>query len=153
MHDSKVEENIFKILKEKSMDFEVIEHKAVYTCDVAAKLANHDINEGIKSIFLKIYPSKEFVLYCLPGGKRIDGKYVLKSIGSRKMRFASADEVYPNRRALIHIWPGRSPAVLKAVSAQYRTHVLPVHSLLRCNDANLVLFGKWYQVSGIRYQV
>lgn len=70
-YDSKVEENVFKILNERKIKFEVKEHAAVYTSDVAAEIAGYEINAGIKSIVMKLKPSDEFVLVCLPGEKRL----------------------------------------------------------------------------------
>jgi len=92
-HDSEVEKNVFNILTEKRISFEVIEHEAVFTSDIAAKLAGYDINEGIKSIIMKLSPSGEFVLACVPGGKRIDYKKMRFLTSAKKIRFATAEEV------------------------------------------------------------
>lgn len=91
--DSLVEENVFAILKENNIAYNLLEHEPVYTCEAAAALACHSLDSGIKSIIMMMKPSREFFLLCLPGSKRVDSKKVLKATGAKKIRFATPDEV------------------------------------------------------------
>ena len=81
----KVEDKIIEILKQNNIPFELMEHEKVYTAQVAAKVANHTLDEGIKSMVLRRKPQKDFILVCIPGSKRLDSKKIMKLVGARKI--------------------------------------------------------------------
>jgi Ala-tRNA(Pro) deacylase len=93
VHDSDVERNVLLDLDARGVNYQMIEHPPVYTCDVAARMAGHEPSGGIKSIFLKARPPERCILVCTAGDKKVDSKLIMGLSRSQRLRFATPGEV------------------------------------------------------------
>lgn len=80
-----------KFLKSKGIAYRIIEHKAVYTSEQAAKERGFDARKGVKAMVCKA--GKQFVLALLPGDSRIDFKKLASLNREKKACLASSIEV------------------------------------------------------------
>ncbi len=83
-------EKIVDALLEEKMEYEVIEHKPVYTSEEAAKIRGTKIEQGVKALICRA--GGDFIQVCVPGNKEIDLKKTSKAIGMQ-VKLANADEV------------------------------------------------------------
>ena len=84
-------ESIIKLLESQNVPYRVIEHKAVFTSEDAACVRGLSVSEGAKSLLLKT--DDHFVLIVMPGDRRLDSKKLKNVLGSKKLRFATPEEV------------------------------------------------------------
>lgn len=84
-------EKIKEFLKEHSIQYELIEHEAVYTSEQAASIRGISLHQGAKALLLKA--KENFILCILPGDKRLDSKKVKKLLDVKDLRFATKEEV------------------------------------------------------------
>jgi len=82
---------IIKLLDQNKIDYEKIEHEAVYTCTQAAKVRGVSEDSGAKALLLKA--DGKFILALLQGDRRLDSKKLKKMLGIKSFRFATPDEV------------------------------------------------------------
>ncbi len=82
---------IKKLLEENKISYEAIEHEPVVTSEDAARVRGNKLSMGVKAMILKC--DKEFIMVTLPANKRIDSDKVKKQLNSKKLRFASIEEV------------------------------------------------------------
>jgi Cys-tRNA(Pro) deacylase len=88
-----VERRIKQILSSNRIEFEEMEHEAVYTCARAAQVIGLKIEEaGVKSLILKTNEGK-FILVLNPGNKKIDTKKIAQMEHAKSLYFANPDEV------------------------------------------------------------
>jgi Ala-tRNA(Pro) deacylase len=97
---TQVEKRILKILKNKKIDFKVIEHEPVYTCEKACEVADHSLNQGIKSLFLKS-ENKKIFLVLVPGNKRVNLKILAEKENTKKVKLARPEEVKKKAKVTI----------------------------------------------------
>ena len=79
------------------------EHEPVYTSEQAAHVRGTDPHSGAKALVLK--GDDGFVLAVIPADLELDGPAFRKHIGSRKLRFATRDELFQ----LTGLTPGAVP--------------------------------------------
>ena len=84
-------EAILKFLDDNKVQYETIEHEAVFTSEQAAQVRGLSLKQGAKSLLLKA--DKEFILVILPGDKKLDSKKLKTLLGIKNLRFATAEEV------------------------------------------------------------
>jgi Ala-tRNA(Pro) deacylase len=84
-------ESILSMLRANGIDFEEIEHEAVYTSEQAAAIRGLSLDGGAKSLLLKT--NDDFVLIVLSGSKKLDSKKVKLALSTKKLRFATPEEV------------------------------------------------------------
>ena len=84
-------EKIKDLLKKKGVEYEVLEHKPVFTSEEAAQIRGTSMDEGAKSLLLKL--KKEFILVVVPGSSRLSMKKLRKHTHDNKSRFAKPEEV------------------------------------------------------------
>lgn len=84
-------EAIVQLLESKKVEYQLLEHEPVYTSEQAAEIRGLSLAEGAKSLLLKA--NKEFILVVLPGDQKLDSKKVKTIMGTKKLRFASPEEV------------------------------------------------------------
>ncbi|MBU0614788.1 MAG: aspartate--tRNA ligase [Nanoarchaeota archaeon] len=86
-----VYEKIVDALNKDKIEFETIEHKAVYTSEEAAEVRGISPSQGVKALICKT--DKGFVQACVPGDKEIDLEKLKKVLQTKSVELASADEV------------------------------------------------------------
>lgn len=84
-------EKITAFLDEQNVPYELVAHEPVYTSEQAAAVRGFSMDQGAKSLLLKVKNS--FVLCILPGSKRLDMKKVRSVVGAGDIRFAKPEEV------------------------------------------------------------
>jgi len=88
-----VEKQIKQILTSYKIEFEEIEHEAVYTSQQAAQAIGMPTAEsGVKSLILKTKEG-EFILVLGPGNKKVDTKKIARMENTRSLFFARPEEV------------------------------------------------------------
>jgi Ala-tRNA(Pro) deacylase len=85
-------ENILEALNGAGVEYELFEHKPVYTCEAAAKAVPLKPGEvGLKSMSLKA--KNKLILVILPGEKRVDYKKIQALEGTSEVSMAKPEEV------------------------------------------------------------
>ena len=79
--------DILEVLKELNIEYELQEHKAVYTVDDLQDVFMEMEGIGCKNLFLKDAKKKLF-LYTLPDNKRADLKTLPEKINSKRLSYA-----------------------------------------------------------------
>lgn len=88
-----VEKQIRQILASRKIEFEEMEHEAVYTSQQAARAIGLQTAEsGVKSLVLKTKEG-EFILVLSPGNKKVDTKKIARMENTKSLFFARPEEV------------------------------------------------------------
>ena len=103
MPDSSISDRLAKFLKEKSIPFEIMKHEPVYTSEQAAVVRGVSLSSGAKALICKT--NNDYVLFVMPGDRRLATKRVRKELGLKKFRFASEEELFE----LTGLKPGAIP--------------------------------------------
>ena len=83
--------NIYEILKELDIDYEEVEHKAVFTSLEAQFIKSKIEGIGAKNLFLK--DKHNYYLVLVVDNKKVDLKSLAKKLNVAKLSFASALEL------------------------------------------------------------
>ena len=86
-------EETLQYLKERNIPFELTEHPAVYNMEEAAGLALPWPEDEAKNLFVRDDKKRNYYLITVKGDKRVDLKQFQKDHGTRKLSFASADDL------------------------------------------------------------
>jgi Ala-tRNA(Pro) deacylase len=87
-----VSERLAQWLRESGVPFEMVEHPPVRTSVEAARARNTRLEEGAKALVVR---ADERYLHCvLPAHLRADNAALRAIAGTRKLRFATRDELY-----------------------------------------------------------
>lgn len=84
-------DEIIKLLDDRGAKYEVIEHGHVVSVEDANRETGIDPKEGAKALVLKA--GDKFVLCVVRGTNKLDYKKVREILGTRKLRFATPEEV------------------------------------------------------------
>ena len=87
-----LEQKILDILEERSVPYEVIEHKAVYTNPEMADRLGVRVGSTVKNLMLATTDGRT-ILVVLPGDRRFDAKRVAVKAGAKKVSFAKPETV------------------------------------------------------------
>ncbi len=85
-------ENVLKILDQKKIEYKKSEHEAVRTSEEAAKLRGVDLKTGVKAMLLKSSEGR-FIMVLIEADKRVDLKKISEMEETKKLRFATMEEV------------------------------------------------------------
>jgi Ala-tRNA(Pro) deacylase len=85
--------DIYNLLSELNIDFEEYEHDAVYTVEEAAALKVDMRGVHTKNLFLRDNKGKRHFLVVAPADKTLALKELSKSIGARRLGFASPERL------------------------------------------------------------
>ena len=96
-------ERIVALLDGKGVTYDVSRHVPVFTSEEAAKVRGAPLASGAKALICKA--AGEFVLFVMPGDRRLDSKLVRKAFNLRSLRFATREEV----EELTTLKPGSIP--------------------------------------------
>lgn len=88
------ETKIYNILDKLNIEYEVVEHEAVYTAEQLVIL--NDITKGCqcKNLFLRNAKGNKYYLIVVRGDKHVDLNSVKEKIGSTRLSFASPERLY-----------------------------------------------------------
>lgn len=78
--------------EENNLEIKVFQEKGdTHTAEASAKSYGISVNRIVKSLLLKV--DGEFIMFLVPGDKRLDFEGVKEKLGAKKVRMASVDEV------------------------------------------------------------
>ena len=84
--------DIYKFLTQLGIDYQKINHQSVSTVEEAMFINEQIDGVACKNLFLKS-SYKQFFIYMMTVEKRADLKYIAKQIGSKRLSFASDEEL------------------------------------------------------------
>ncbi len=87
----KLFEKIKELLEENSILYRTYNHPPTKTSEKAAEYRNVPLKIGAKAILLK--EKKGFVIVIIPADRKLDSKKLKKVLGSKKLRFATEEEL------------------------------------------------------------
>jgi Ala-tRNA(Pro) deacylase len=90
-------------LREAGVPFQVIEHAPVHTSEEAARVRGTPLEAGAKALVVRA--EDRHVHLVLPAHRRVDNAKLRALLGTRKLRFATAEEL----TALTGCGPGAVP--------------------------------------------
>lgn len=85
--------NVYEVLKELNIDYEEIEHKAVYTVEEAMQEDIPSKIEGIECKNLFVKSKAKYYLIFIKAEKRADLKAIAHLVNEAKLSFASEEEL------------------------------------------------------------
>ena len=83
----------YDFLKAKNIEYEITEHKAVFSMDEICDVALPHPECDAKNLFVRDDKKREYFLITVKGSKRVDLKEFRKSHGTRPLSFASAEDL------------------------------------------------------------
>ncbi|MDD3145093.1 MAG: YbaK/EbsC family protein [Candidatus Gracilibacteria bacterium] len=86
-------ENIKKILKEKDISFDEIEHGESQSCEDSKRFRSEACLDGIGSKNIVFHAKGEYYLVTTIGDKEIKARRFKKEFGTKDIRFAYQDEI------------------------------------------------------------
>ena len=95
-------QDIYALLNEKQLWYELTEHQAVYHMDDFSGVELPYPEADAKSLFIRDDKKQNYYLLTVPGNKRVDLKAFRKAQGTRPLSFASADDLM----AIMKLIPG-----------------------------------------------
>lgn len=84
-------ERIQALLSQNHISFTLSSHPPVYTSAQAAEIRGEDLKSGAKALIVKA--KHEFVMFVLPGDRKLDSKRIKAELGYKSFRFATPEEV------------------------------------------------------------
>ena len=95
-------QEVYEFLQAKGVTYEVTEHKAVYNMDELAEVELLYPEADAKNLFVRDDKKSSYYLITVRGGKRVDLQEFRKSYGTRRLSFASAEDL----GRLLGLFPG-----------------------------------------------
>lgn len=86
-------EETYTFLKEKGIEFETVEHKAVFNMDELNTVELPHPEWEAKNLFVRNDKKRDYYLITVKGSKRIDLKEFRRKNGLRPLTFASEDDL------------------------------------------------------------
>lgn len=95
-------QEVYDFLHDKGISFEITEHKAVYNMDELAEVELPYPEADAKNLFVRDDKKHNYYLITVKGDKRVDLKAFQQQNGTRRLSFASADDLM----AIMKLIPG-----------------------------------------------
>ena len=86
-----VTERLEVLLREAGAEFRVLEHAPVFTSEEAARVRGTTPEAGAKTLVVRA--EGRYAHLVLPGNRRVDNARLRAVLGTRKLRFATAEEL------------------------------------------------------------
>ena len=86
-------QEVVELLKQRGVDFDIVEHEAVFTMEGMDVLALPFANEVVKNLFLRDDKKRNYYLVVMPEDKPANIKELRASLEARPLRFASEDDL------------------------------------------------------------
>jgi len=90
---SLVVNNVRRMLDEKGLEYEIIDHEPVYTSEQASKVRGVLLENGVKAMVLKTEECR-YIIVLIRADKRIDMKLIARMEETKKLHLAKPDEVF-----------------------------------------------------------
>ena len=84
---------IYALLDERGIEYDAIEHEAVYNMEEADSLELPHREAGTKNLFIKDDKKRNYYVVCIPEHDRLDLKALREKLGSRPLKFANEEEL------------------------------------------------------------
>ena len=85
-------QEIISWLDSKNIEYKYVEHEATKTSQESADARGEDISIGGKALLLKV--GENFMLFVMSAAKKLDSKAIKNKFKVKKVRFASAEELF-----------------------------------------------------------
>ena len=95
-------QEVYEFLQAQGVTYEVTEHKAVYNMDELAEVELPYPEADAKNLFVRDDKKSSYYLITVRGGTRVDLQEFRKSYGTRRLSFASAEDL----ERLLGLFPG-----------------------------------------------
>ena len=96
-------QDIYDLLDARGIRYEAVEHPPVFTVEEADRMARLPFAEHeAKNFFLRDAKKRNYYLVTVPDHKKVDLRDVQEQLGSKRLSFASADDLAQK----IGIYPG-----------------------------------------------
>lgn len=95
-------QEVYEFLQAQGVTYEVTEHKAVYNMDELAEVELLYPEADAKNLFVRDDKKSSYYLITVRGSKRVDLQEFRKSYGTRRLSFASAEDL----ERLLGLFPG-----------------------------------------------
>ena len=89
---NEVTAQIRRMLHDAGVDFREIEHPPTYTSEESAHARGEELGVGAKALLLRTEDS--FRLFVLPADRKLDSAAVKRELGSKRVRFATPEELF-----------------------------------------------------------
>ena len=86
-------QEVYALLNERGIEYEAIEHKAVYNMEEADALELPHREAGTKNLFIKDDKKHNYYVVSIPEHDRLDLKLLREKLGSRPLKFANETEL------------------------------------------------------------
>ena len=154
---TEVTERLLQLLTEAEARFRVCEHEPVFTSEQAAEMRGTPPEAGAKALLVKADDDRH-VLLVIAGSCRVDNGRLRAALGTRRVRFASAEELL----AVTGCRPGALPpfgqlfglsvlldrSLQEASEAAFNAGSHTVSVVMDGDDFRRVLSGQPVDVSG-----
>lgn len=87
-----IEQNIYRIMGNKDIPFEISEHEPVYTSEGAAQVRGVALRTGVKAMVLKA-DDRKHILALVPGDKQVNLVKIAQLEGAKQVKLADPHEV------------------------------------------------------------
>jgi prolyl-tRNA editing enzyme YbaK/EbsC (Cys-tRNA(Pro) deacylase) len=94
---------IRELLRSHDVAFREMHHAATHTSAESAAARNQDLSLGAKALVLRV--DDGFALFVLRADRRLDSGAIRRQLGAKRLRFATAEELYD----LTSLVPGAVP--------------------------------------------
>ncbi len=89
---TEVTQRLLDLLKEAGISYRLLEHEPVFTSEQAAAVRGTPPESGAKALLVK--SDDQYHLLVIAGSRRIDNARLRHALGTRHVRFASAEELF-----------------------------------------------------------
>ncbi len=121
-------ERVENLLKQHGVGYDVLRHKPVFTSEQAAEVRGVPLASGAKALICKVDGS--FAMFVIPADRQLHSKGVRQALGSRALRFATAEE--------LHQLTGLAPGAIPPFGSLFG---LPTHCDSRLEDNERINFN------------
>lgn len=88
-----IREKVINTMERMNIEYDIIEHPAVYTIDEIDKLNIDSNNEVIKNLFVRDDKKARYFLIVLPKNEKADLKEIRNQLNCRRLSFASEEDL------------------------------------------------------------
>lgn len=86
-------QEVYDLLNERGIEYEAIEHEAVYNMEEADALELPHREAGTKNLFIRDDKKRSYYVVSIPEHDRLDLKALREKLGSRPLKFANDAEL------------------------------------------------------------
>ncbi len=84
--------SIRRWLDQNGVSFRHVHHQPTFTSEESARARGEDLRVGGKALLMKA--DGQYALFVLPANRRVDSQAVRRTLGVRKLRFATREELH-----------------------------------------------------------